>query len=835
MKTHHEKFDEHKVLHAIKHFLPAQAPLKDFVHHNTLHAFQHLPFFEGTQLASEVFGYKVSLSVDEYRKLFKQGKINEAILDRQALKFAGQQGFNELKLDLLSGEFHRSNSPRIGTLRSNWKTSYQIDLDARVHPLLFRTIGAYLDQGISMWKFPLSNGGFLASLADLERHNVSGYFKSKTVKALFLKGNLEIETLLERLVGDVAYFEHYLYDQQFGHQGWSGMVAMVEENPGTLTDRRKIELRELIIFEILLEMDALESHFGKHWKPLCEVAQHLPEPLFAPVPKRRVNELIQVWQESLERSWYDEVLAGIRERKQIPSITPQKTIPRSFQAVFCIDDRECSVRRHLENMEPQCETYGTAGFFGVEFYFKPQGGKFYDKLCPAPVYPKHLIIEIGEKGKLEKDAHFHSNTHGLFQGWLISQTLGFWSAFRLFLNIFRPAMSPATASSFKHMNKLSRLTVENQSLDHRENGLQIGFTIDEMVQRVENQLKSISLVEHFAPLVYIVSHGSSSVNNPYYAAYDCGACAGRPGSVNSRVFCEMANHPEVRAKLKLKGIDIPEKTRFVSALHDTCRDEIVFYDEEALSPTQTTLHQIYAESFDKALDRNARERSRKFELVDSNEKPERVHEKVKRRSVSLFEPRPELNHATNCLCIVGGRDLTRGVFLDRRAFLNSYNYQKDESGAYLLGILKAVAPVCGGINLEYFFSRVDNQKLGAGSKLPHNVMGLFGLANGIDGDLRPGLPMQMIEVHDPLRLMVVVEHFPSVLLSTLKESPETYEWFKNEWVNLVVLDPKSLKFYTFVNGDFEELEILHQDPVLLEDSSLIPLVSEDSLPVYLIS
>jgi uncharacterized protein YbcC (UPF0753/DUF2309 family) len=103
------------------------------------------------------------------------------------------------------------------------------------------------------------------------------------------------------------------------------------------------------------------------------------------------------------------------------------------------------------------------------------------------------------------------------------------------------------------------------------------------------------------------------------------------------------------------------------------------------------------------------------------------------------------------------------LFLDRRSFLNSFDYRIDPEGKYLFNILKAAAPVCGGINLEYFFSRVDNQKLGAGSKLPHNVMGLIGVANGYDGDLRPGLPSQMIEIHDPVRLLVIVEHLPEVV------------------------------------------------------------------------
>ena len=73
-------FNEEEVLHDLKHYLPAQAPLKDFIHHNTLHAFQHLKFFKALQLASEIFGYNVSLSLDEYRSFFKKGRSTRTFL-----------------------------------------------------------------------------------------------------------------------------------------------------------------------------------------------------------------------------------------------------------------------------------------------------------------------------------------------------------------------------------------------------------------------------------------------------------------------------------------------------------------------------------------------------------------------------------------------------------------------------------------------------------------------------------------------------------------------------------------------------------------------------------
>jgi uncharacterized protein YbcC (UPF0753/DUF2309 family) len=823
-------FNEDEVIHELKHFLPAQAPLKDFIHHNTLHAFQNLSFFEALKQSSEIFGYKVFMSLEEYRERYKSKQINDTILIRTIEQRKGANAVEEWKEKMLSKTFQYGALPRIGTLRSHWKRQYRIDLDSLVHPTLFRVICSYLDQGVSMWNFPLWKKGFLSDIRELERNSFTSFFKTKRAKNILLEGVHSVGTLLNMLIGDKTLYKQYLFDQQFAHQGWSGLVASVEDQPQNLLDTRKISLHDIIYFELLLEIDALDSTFGEIWSPLALKVTQRPIALFAPVRRTEEDEVFSLWQEAFEWSYYDQVLSAIANQ----SISAAAIESKSFQAMFCIDDRAFSFRHYLEKFDPHCETYGTPGFFNVEFFFQPENGKFYTKLCPAPVTPKHLIQEVGTGEKQQKDIHFHKHSHTLFRGWLITQTLGFFAALRLFLNIFRPTVSPASASSFNHMNEVSALVIENKNTEAKENGLQVGFTVAEMAQRVEALLRSIGLIKDFAPLIYAIGHGASSVNNPHYAAYDCGACSGRPGSVNARVISYMANHQSVRAILRTNGIDIPDTTRFVGGLHDTTRDEIVCFDENELSPQLQHHHRKNIETFNKALDANAKERSRRFESINTKADSVKIHDKLRIRSVSLFEPRPELNHATNSLCIVGRRNLSKKLFLDRRAFLNSYDYTLDPDGALLFNILKPIGPVCGGINLEYFFSRVDNQKLGAGTKLPHNVMGLFGVANGIEGDLRPGLPSQMIEVHDPVRLMLVVEHLPDVVLKVIQLLPEVYEWYKNEWIHLIVANPTTQQLFVLTNGIFVEYQPIQKVGVVDDVTSLFE-GTQENIPVHLIS
>ena len=175
---------------------------------------------------------------------------------------------------------------------------------------------------------------------------------------------------------------------------------------------------------------------------------------------------------------------------------------------------------------------------------------------------------------------------------------------------------------------------------------------------------------------------------------------------------------------------------------------------------------------------------------------------VEARSVDLAQVRPELGHATNAVAVIGRRWRTRGLFLDRRAFLVSYDPTGDASGDILARTLAAVGPVGAGINLEYFFSTVDRLGYGAGTKLPHNITGLIGVMDGYASDLRTGLPWQMVEIHEPVRLLIVIDAAPAAILAAAEKVPVVRNYVVNGWVQLVSWHPDTGELMVFQDGGF---------------------------------
>ena len=521
--------------------------------------------------------------------------------------------------------------------------------------------------------------------------------------------------------------------------------------------------------------------------------------------------LQKIWHHALENTYY---LQASKIILSDDGVVNKKTASKTFQAVFCIDDRECSFRRHLERESSEIETFSYVGFFGIDCYYKAHKKDLLDKLAPLPVTPHHVVLEkVLRKEKNVKNrrlldfASFISlhGANSIFFGFISAYTLGHLSLFRLilsFLHPFKMFKSKQLAASVK-----TSLVFKRTCDDQKYQDLYVGYTEPEMADRIFGVLNSMGLKKDLAPLVFMIAHGSSSVNNPHFAAYDCGACSGRPGEINARVFALMANLPSVRHMVREKGIHIPDGTVFIGGLHDTCTDAVTFFDIETLAQSQSDLLAQFTVYVNNASANNALERCEKFALVPKNISLKAALQEVNHRARSLFEPRPELGHATNALCIVGRRSRSYLKNLDRRAFLQSYDPNDDENGLILGHLLSAVIPVCGGISLEYMFSRIDPSVHGCGTKLSHNVCSLIGVGNGLDDDLRTGLPIQTTETHVPVRLLIVIEQSRDIILQVILKNPSLAPWLQNGWVKIGSLDKNGchISIFDHEKSQFKEL------------------------------
>ncbi len=121
----------------------------------------------------------------------------------------------------------------------------------------------------------------------------------------------------------------------------------------------------------------------------------------------------------------------------------------------------------------------------------------------------------------------------------------------------------------------------------------------------------------------------------------------------------------------------------------------------------------------------------------------------------------------------------------------------------LTRILQAAIPVCAGISLEYYFSTVDVEGYGCGSKLPHNVASMIGVMTGAASDLRPGLSQQMVEIHEPMRILFVIETSPEKMDKIMNENPGIERLIKGNWVQIALIDPETSTIMRYVNGTYQ--------------------------------
>lgn len=738
------------------------------------------------------------------------------------------------------------------------------DLDEMIHPVLIRLCAAYLDQGISYWPMSGRKEGFLQCVrkiwetsAAIDPEKLKGFGRNlREQLAKQWDATQTIISFLQQAQIPQSQWEVVLTAELLALPGWAGMFHRLEEAPELASHRElKCSVLDYLAVRCTLLSSALEGMFPKginleHMiteSPDSRVAQATVDvAYFFDVVRRldlNANDIRSMCDEefntlyreikrvdSVERRrlfhlayerWHERnILDPIAAFRKINRKADLNKIPAA-QVIFCLDEREESIRRHLEEINPEVETHGAAGFFGVAVNYTGIDDGSAAALCPVAVKPQHTIHEVPVKDdhhlyqeRQKRRKIFRRTSRGvsvlsqtMVRGWFSVLSFGIWSVVPLAGRVLAPRR-------FSQLRKLmdkvlipkprTALALRREEEEHRTaEGLMIGFSIPEKVERVAAVLLPAGMRNRFSRLVLVIGHGSNSLNNPYESAYDCGACGGRGGGPNARLYAAMANRPEVRQELKEKGIHIPEDTWFIGGYHDTCNDDINLYDLDSVPEThQQELEQI-RRSLEQARMWNAHERTRRFEAADRNAGPVEALHHVQERAEHLAEPRPELGHCTNSMTYIGRRATVRGLFLDRRAFLTSYDPLQDEGDIFLSALLGAALPVCGGINLEYYFSTVDNDRYGSGTKLPHNVTSLIGVMNGHSSDLLTGLPSQMIEIHEPVRSLFIVETTPERFLNALSRIPHLANLVTNHWVRVVTLDPVTSQMHVYRKEGFE--------------------------------
>jgi len=720
----------------------------------------------------------------------------------------------------------------------------------KVNNYMIKFLKHFFDEGIAVWEMPEKEKGLYLAwkiLAEYDSQlNLDKQLRS-WLKQLPDCPERALIVLLDSLGVEKDSWEEYLKASLAALPGWAAFIKWrhLYAHAGEHKEYPVSKLEYLVI-RLAVESIFLFQYFKNNTKPATTKSFNLPleehkEERYLLTDKKLKKLLSSIYEADfsmmddaeialvraplnlfLERepliwlnAWEDTVHKPLAEKLYLnyqenrkaeikemsPVVLNEKAIESKSlaQMIFCIDVRSESIRRSIER-DSRIETFGFAGFFGLPVAYKEYGSLEFKDSCPVLIKPKHFIDE-----KIHHSCLHEAPRHNAFQALeqalfniYKSLKLNISSAFVLaeasgpiyMLSMLFRTFIPELTFLFKSISRYLKPNLLLEPVVDKGKDSLIGFTKKEQILFAEMALRLMGLTKNFAPLVVFCGHGSTTENNHYASALECGACASNHGGNNAKALATILNRDDIREELSKRGIKIAAETKFIGAEHNTTTDDFQFYAHELETEIEKKNLETLQESLKLAQLENNRERSLTFKNFSISES-----EDIKLRSADWSEVRPEWGLAGNHSFIIAPRALSKGLDLSSSVFMHSYNYEEDESALLLETIMTAPMVVAQWINSQYYFSTVDNVNFGAGSKITHNIVGNIGVMQGNASDLFTGLSLQSLMqtdkelYHRPLRLRVFIFAPLERVEKIIKKNQILQNLFYKQWIKLIVLDP----------------------------------------------
>ena len=773
-------------------------PLDSFVAVNPFLGFTEESFQEASRRVELAYGGRMYMPRAFYAAAIEKGRITDADIKTALDRVPGAEGFftSDVREYLKEGEEGPVHA--LPTAASVMAELTGRDWSDLVVERISHWAAAYFDQGQAAWPSPFKNltpyAAWKAEMSLDYTDTVLGLHDAQEqLKGMPDTAQGMCEYALQRLSIPEPLLDLYLHRllasisgwvAHSRYRGWLGELA--GEAPEMVLDLLAIRLA----WELLLVKSELHRGAELAWRRAMNQAV-TDAALDKPASREQVMQ--QVLQEALEIDWQQNAIREIRAHGR-----ENKPLERAdAQLVFCIDVRSEVLRRAIESGEGDVETLGFAGFFGLPVEYVPLARREGAAHCPVllkPALEVHESLQHQPAEVVTKLTRRMRVQRELARGWrafknsavscfVFVESYGLAYGFKLIsssLGLSRPEPNP----QFRGLPPRLAGELGPQLAAVGEDGAALG--LDRQIDFAESMLRGMSLTDSFARLVVLAGHGAHTTNNAHATSLDCGACGGQTGEASARIGAMILNNPAVRGGLTQRGINVPDDTHFLAALHITTTDDVTIFDVSEVPSTHAKDLADLQRRLGAAGEMARLERSRRLGIGKEAE----VTKNLRRRTRDWSEVRPEWGLAGCAGFIAAPRPLTRSLNLDGRCFLHSYDHKQDKDYSVLELIMTAPMVVASWISLQYYGSSVDNRVFGAGNKTLHNVVGAsVGVFEGNGGDLRVGLPLQSVHdgeklMHEPQRLSVFIAAPIAAMNDVMERNASVRELADNGWINL---------------------------------------------------